>query len=71
MTSALASASISTDPRRARAGAVVAGGLPGTKMTDVLPLFNTGAWLVNELLCTHEAVPLVTVVVVVEVLIKS
>ena len=40
-------------------------------MTDVLPLFSTGSWGVNELWCTHEAVPLVTVVVVVEVLVKS
>ena len=42
MTSATAFACTLTDPRRARAGAVVAGGLPGTKMTDVLPLFSTG-----------------------------
>ena len=40
-------------------------------MTDVLPLLSTGNWVVNELWCTHEAVPLVTVVVVVEVLVKS
>ena len=40
-------------------------------MTDVLALLSTGSWLVNELLCAHEAVPLVTVVVVVEVLTKS
>ena len=71
MTSATASALTLTDPRRARAGAVFAGGLPGTKMTDVLPLLSTRGWAVNELRCTHEAVPLVTVVVVVEVLVES
>ena len=72
MTSAPASAWTSTGPRRARAGAVVDGGLPGTKMTDVLPWFSTGSWLGNELWRTHEAVPLVTVVVVVvEMLAKN
>ena len=71
MTSATASALTSTGPRRARAGTVVAGGLPGTKMTDVLSLLSTGSWAVNELRCTHKAVPLVTVVVVVDVLVKS
>ena len=40
-------------------------------MTDVLPLLSTGNWVVNELWCTHEAIPLVKVVVVVEVLVKS
>ena len=71
MTTANVSALSLTGPRRARAGAVVAGGLPGAKMTDVLQMLSTGSWAVNELQCTHEAVPLVTVVVVVEVLFKS
>ena len=40
-------------------------------MTDVLPLLSTESRVVDELWCTHEAVPLVTIVVVVEVLVKS
>ena len=68
MTAATASALTSTGPRRARAGAVIAGGLPGRKMADVLSLLSTGS---RELRNTHEAVPLVTVVVIVEVLDKS
>ena len=71
MATATASALSLTGPRRARAGAVVAGGLPGAKMTDFLQMLSTGSWAVNELRCTHEAVPLVTVVVLVEVLVKS
>lgn len=51
MISGTASALTSTGPRRTLAGAVVAGGFPGSKMTEV------------------EAVPLVTVVVMVEVLV--
>ena len=71
MTSATVSTLTSTGPRRARAGAVVAGGLPGTKMTDVLRSLSKKIWAVNQFRRTHEAVPLVTVVVVVEMLIKG
>ena len=69
--SATVSALTSTKPRRARGGVVVAGGLPGKKITDVLPFFSVKSWVTDELWGTHEAAPLVTVVVVVEVLVKS
>lgn len=70
MSSGTASALTCTDPRRARAAAVVVGGLPGSKVTEVLALINTEIQALKSVSRTHEAVPLATVVVVVEVLVK-
>ena len=48
MTSGTASALRWTGPRRTRIGAVVAGGFPGSKKTEVLPLINFGTWVLEE-----------------------
>ena len=47
MISGTASALTSTGPRRTLAGAVVAGGFPGSKMTEVLPLISIESWMVR------------------------
>ncbi len=48
MSSGTASALTSTGPRRARAAAIVAGGLPDSKITEVLALVNTQRWPFEE-----------------------
>lgn len=47
-TSGTTSALTSTGPRRIPTGAVVAGGFPGSKITEVLPLVGIRSWVVEE-----------------------
>lgn len=37
-----------TGPRRIRTGAVVAGGFPGSKITEVLPLVSIRSWVMEK-----------------------
>lgn len=48
MISKAPSALASIGPRRARAGAVVVGGFPDSKITEVLPLINSMSCMVEE-----------------------